>query len=106
MHSLHTYVFTGMFVLVRGGSCPGCFVRGIFVWKVLFGVVLSVPLLSEYMCYNRKLNITFNFRLYMYEKNEKCSVTWSLTPPPSVTNCRIFSDPSPSSVTYFIDSPL
>src|SRR6218665_1153783 len=24
---IHTYVFTGNFVLVCGGSCPGCFVR-------------------------------------------------------------------------------
>src|SRR6218665_59230 len=35
---------------VRGGFCPGVLS---FVWKVL-----SVPLLSECMCYNRKLNIT------------------------------------------------
>ena len=27
------------------------------------------------------------------------------TPPP-VTNCRTFSDPSPCSVTYFMDGPL
>src|SRR6218665_808145 len=26
--------------------------------------------------------------------------------PPPVTNCHTFSDPSPSSVTYFMDGPL
>src|SRR6218665_4186843 len=39
------------------------FFKGSLVWKVLFGV-LSVPLLSEY---NRKLNITLNFRFHMYD---------------------------------------
>src|SRR6218665_202057 len=33
---------------VRGGFCP-------------------FPLLSEYICYNRKLNITLNFRFHMYD---------------------------------------
>jgi len=28
------------------------------------------------------------------------------SPLPSVTNCHTFSDPSPSSVTYFMDGPL
>ena len=63
---------------------------------------LSVPLLSEYIRYNRKLNITFNFRFICMKKIEKCDVTCSWTPPP-VTNCHTFSDPSPSSVTYFVD---
>src|SRR6218665_3492635 len=39
--------------------CPGAFVRGSFVWKVLSGVAfVRTPLLSEYICYNRKLKIT------------------------------------------------
>src|SRR6218665_2543616 len=41
------------------GLCPGAFVRGSFVWKVLSGVAfVRTPLLSEYICYNRKLKIT------------------------------------------------
>jgi len=28
---------------------------------------LSIPLLSEYIHYDRKLNIIFNFRFHMYE---------------------------------------
>src|SRR6218665_4051845 len=35
---------------VRGGFCP-------------------FPLLSEYICYSRKLNITLNLRFHMYDKN-------------------------------------
>src|SRR6218665_1043271 len=34
---------------VRGGLCP-------------------FPLLSEYICYNKKLNITLNFMFHMYDK--------------------------------------
>ena len=41
---------------VRGGFCPP-------------------PLLSEYIRYNRKLNITFNFRFHTdYVKFEKCDL--------------------------------
>src|SRR6218665_348813 len=46
--------------LLSGRFCPG--------W------LLSVPVLSEYICYNRKLDITLNFMFRMYDK--KCiSVT-------------------------------
>src|SRR6218665_2213441 len=69
---------------IRGGFCPS-------------------PLLSEYIHYNRKLNITFNFRFHMYEFFLKCDVICSWTPPLSqtVTPSRT---PSPSSVTYFMDN--
>src|SRR6218665_1220577 len=89
---IHTYVFTGGVVLVCVGSCPGGFVRGFCP-----GWFLSVPVVSEYICYNRNLNITFNFRFHMYENRiEKCDVTCPWTPP-SVTNSHTFSDPlSPS----------
>jgi len=30
----------------------------------------------------------------------------ALYPPPPVTNCHTFSDPLPSSMTYFMDGPL
>ena len=30
----------------------------------------------------------------------------ALDPPSPVTNCHTFSDPSPSSVTYFLDGPF
>src|SRR6218665_2937072 len=43
-------------VFVRG-FCPGWFLYGGFV-RVGF---CPFPLLSQYICYNRKLNITLNF---------------------------------------------
>ena len=49
-------------VFVRG------FCSGFFLWKVLSEVLLSIPLLSEYLHYNKKLTITFNFMFYMYDK--------------------------------------
>src|SRR6218665_3493062 len=59
---------------------------GVFVWEVLLGgllsgrfcpgLFLSVPVLSEYICYIRKLNITLNFMFRMYDKKiYKCDVT-------------------------------
>src|SRR6218665_45467 len=40
------------------------------------------PLLSQYIYYNRKLNITVNFMFHMYDKNlYKRDVTCSLPPP-------------------------
>src|SRR6218665_114433 len=58
----------------------GGFVRGSFVWKVLSGVVFHV--LSEYICYIRKLNNTLNFMFRMYDNFfYKCDVTCSLPPP-------------------------
>ena|SRR6218665_1748920 len=61
---MHAYIcFYRGFVLVHGGLgwgfCLEGFVRGGFCPSFL---------LSEYICYNIKLNITFNFRFYMYEK--------------------------------------
>ena len=46
------------------------FSRGLLSGRVCSGWFLSVPLLSEYICYNRKLNITLNFRLNMYDKKK------------------------------------
>ena len=68
--------------------CPEGFVRVGFC---------PFPLRSQYICY---------FMFHMYDKNlYKRDVTCSLPPPP-VTNCHTFSDPFPSSVTYFMDGPL
>ena len=56
---------TNSLSIVCGGFCPGGVVRGSLVWKVLSGVVLSIPpsvtIHVGYICYNRKLNITLNF---------------------------------------------
>src|SRR6218665_2974522 len=45
---------TNSISIVRGGFCPGGFVRVGFC---------PFPLLSQYICYNRKLNITLNLIL-------------------------------------------
>src|SRR6218665_452803 len=89
---------TNSISIVRGGFCPGGFVRVGFC---------PFPLLSQHICYNRKLNITLNFMFHMYDKNlYKRDVTWSSSPPP-VTNCHTYSDPlTLSSVRYFMDGPF
>ena len=46
---------TNSISIVRGGFCPGGFVRVDFC---------PFPLLSQYICYNRKLNIILNFMFY------------------------------------------
>ena len=58
------------------------------------------PLLSEYMRYNRKLNITFNFRFHMYEFFLKSVISHALGPPPPVTNCHTFSNPLERDVLF------
>ena len=74
------------------GFCPGWF--------------LSVFLLSQYICYNKKLNITLNFMFHMYDKNlYKRDVTCSL-PLPAVTNCHTFSDPLPLERDVLYGRPL
>src|SRR6218665_1562111 len=79
---MHTYVSLQRFcVSSRGflfGGLSGAFLSGRFHP----GWFLSVPLLSEYIHYNRKLTITFNFRFHMYEIFLKCDVTCSWTPTP------------------------
>src|SRR6218665_716426 len=46
-------------------NCSRRFLSGDFV-RVGF---CPFPLVSQYICYNRKLNITLNFMFHMYDKN-------------------------------------
>src|SRR6218665_3739888 len=89
---MHTYMsLQGVCVSSRGflpGVCLGVFCLKGFVRS---GFVRNT---SEYICYNRKLNITLNFRFRMYEIFLKCDVTCPWTPSP-VTNCHTFPDPLP-----------
>src|SRR6218665_1770245 len=85
------------FVLVRGGFCSG-FVWGFFVWKVSSGVVFVHPLMSEYIHYNRKLNITFNFSF-------KSVTSHALGPLPCHKLSHLLGPLPPSSVTSFMDGP-
>ena len=104
---------TNSISIVRGSFCPVG-----FVWVGF----CPFPLLSQYICYNRKLNITLNFMFYMYAKNlYKRDVTWQNFIPSRHTTvsssltiihcwptslCHRLSHllgPLPSSVTYFMD---
>src|SRR6218665_1789087 len=49
---------------LSGGVLSGGFCQRVFC----LGWFLSVPVLSEYICYIRKLNITLNFMFHMYDK--------------------------------------
>src|SRR6218665_1055997 len=45
--------------IVRGSFCPGVLSEGLLSGRFCLGWFLSVPVLSEYICYIRKFNITF-----------------------------------------------
>src|SRR6218665_1537868 len=76
-------------------------VRRVFVWGICQGVLClegfirggfcPFLLLSQYICYKRKLNITLNFMFNMYDK--KCISVTSHALDPPVTNCHTYSDP-------------
>jgi len=70
---MHTHMHTYMSlqgVCLSSGVCPEVFLSGRFC----SGCFLSIPLLSTYIRFNKKLNITFNFRFHMYDTKFK-SVT-------------------------------
>src|SRR6218665_1350942 len=91
---------TNSLSIVRGGFCPGGFVRGSFVWKILSEVVFVHSPFCQNTCYNRKLNITLNFMFHMYDKKCISVTSHALYPSPSVTNCHTFSDPLERDVFY------
>src|SRR6218665_566830 len=103
--SLHTYMSLQGFVLVRGGFCSGVCLGVFCLEGFVRGGFCPSTLLSEYIHYNRKLNITFNFRFHMYEIFLKSVTSHALGPPP-LSQTVTFSDPLPSSVAYFMDGPL
>src|SRR6218665_922521 len=86
-------------------KCLLGYLSGVFVWKVWSGVVFVRPhLLSEYICYNRKLHITFSFRFHMYDRNF-LSVTSHALYDPSLCHklSHLLRLHYPSSVMYFMD---
>ena len=78
----------GLEGFVRGGFCP-------------------FLLLSQNICYNRKLSITLNFMFNMYDKKCISVTSHALDPlcPLSQTFTPTWTPSSPSSVTYFMDGP-
>src|SRR6218665_180525 len=103
---MHTYMsLQGVCVSSRGFLFGVCL--GVFVWKVSSGVgFVHPPLMSEYIHYNRKLNITFNFRFHMYEFFLKSVTSHALGPSPRSQTGTPSQAPSPLSVTHFMDGPL
>src|SRR6218665_2073537 len=55
---------TNSLSIVRGGFCNGVF----FLEAFVRGDFCPYLLLSEYICYNRKLEITLNFMFHTYDK--------------------------------------
>src|SRR6218665_3277105 len=86
------------------GFLFGGFCQGVFVWKVLSGVVF--PVLSEYICYIRKLNNSLNFMFRMYDNFFRSVTSHALYHLPLSQTVAPSRTPSPSSVTYFMDVPL
>src|SRR6218665_1885696 len=56
---------TSSLSIVRGGFVRSFLSGSLLSGRFCPGWFLSVPLLSEYICYNRKLNISLNFRFHM-----------------------------------------
>src|SRR6218665_4117510 len=54
---------TNSLSIVREGFCPGAFVQGSFVWKVLSGVVLSAPPSVRIHLLQQKVKKHFNFHV-------------------------------------------
>jgi len=87
---------TNSLSIVRGGFCPGVLSGGLLSWRFCPGWFLSVPLLSECICYNRKLNITLNFMFHMQDKKiYKRDVTCSWPPSPLSQTVTLSRTPSP-----------
>src|SRR6218665_445659 len=88
---------TNSLSIVRGGFVRGFCQRVFSLEGLVRGRFCPFLLYSEYICYNRKLNMALNFRFHrfhMYDK--KCiNMTSQALDPSSVTNCHTFSDPSP-----------
>src|SRR6218665_2145138 len=99
---IHTCLYRGFLLVCRGfcsGVCSGVFCLEGFVR----GGFCPFPLLSEYIHYNRKLNITFKFRFHMYESFFKSVMSHALGPPsPRHKLSHLLGPPPPSSVTYFM----
>src|SRR6218665_3455312 len=72
--------------IVRRGFCPGGFARGLLSGRFCLVWLLSVPVLSEYICYYRKLNITLNFMFRMYDKKIISVTSHALYPPLSLSH--------------------
>src|SRR6218665_544209 len=89
------------------GFCPGVLSGGLLPGRFCPGWFLSVPVLSEYICYNSKLNITLNFMFRMYDKKiSKCDVTCPLPPPLCHKLSHLLGPPPPIERDVLYGRPL
>src|SRR6218665_1102180 len=79
---------TNSLSIVRGGFCPG-----VFVWKILSGVVFVRSLSVRIHLLQQKVKHHFKFHVHMYDKKIISVTSHALAPPP-VTNCH-FLGPLP-----------
>jgi len=66
--------------IVSGGFCPGVCQEVFCLEGFVRGGFCPFPLLSEYICYNRKLNITLNFMFDMYDLLTPAPLSQTVTP--------------------------
>src|SRR6218665_946171 len=83
---------TNSLSIARWGFCPGFCQRVFCLEGFVRGGFCLFSLLSEYICYNRKLNITLNFMFHMFDKKFMSVTSHALNPTSPVTPSRT---PSP-----------
>ena len=88
-------LFAGVFV--RGDFSLEGFVRGGFY---------PFPLVSEYICYDRKFNITLNFMFHMYDKKCIGVASHALYPPSLCHKLSHLLGPSPLERDVLYGRPL
>src|SRR6218665_1183563 len=86
---------------LSGGFCQEVFCLEGFIR----GWLLSISVMSEYICYIRKLNITLNFMFHKCGKKSINVMSHALYPLPLSQTVTPSRTPSPSSMTYFMDGP-
>src|SRR6218665_4091684 len=99
---MNTYICLSSRRFLTGG-----FVRGFCLEGFVRGGFCPSLLLSEYIHYNRKLNITFNFRFHMYDFFLKSLTSHALGPPFPLSQTVTSSwTPSPLECDVLYGRPL
>src|SRR6218665_3706320 len=98
---------TNSLSIVRGGFCPGVLSGGLLSGRFCPSGFCPFPLLSEYICYNRKVNITLNFMFHMYDNSFISVTSDALDPPPPLSQTVTLSQtPSPLERDVLYGRPL
>src|SRR6218665_2294929 len=88
------------------GFCPGGLSGSLLSGRFCLGWFLSVPVLSEYICYNRKLNLTLNFVFRMYNEKFTSVTSHALYPIPLSQIVTPSRTPSPLERDVLYGRPL